>query len=554
MNRARRRPPAVALPDGVLEPLAAVVADALPTVIDLIPAAPAAELGRRAAVDQLLSERLLGALEISVDRLEPAAPPGLTSTLPEGLRSGKFAYAVGPHEGEASRAVHTLKQLWPGTRELISLLSKEIAAHPSVAPLLRADAEGEEGLAARHGAAYLAVTTLVATAVLRELDPPIVGAKPPVIVGAAVEAAVDVLARVPLPDGYAEALFEARRAKYLLPRSSAGSVWAGDHRIALTEHGFPTHTGFSANGLVDVVDGGVAIRTGLDEGTVAVRLHVLAAAPDEVDLADWDEVVEVSWTAKTGFASVLSPIRPTPDGLREQTPPWPGDYRVRVHARGRDEADDESYELLVWGAPAAPEIVHKRIDRLGHRLRGEPAPISVPKPWQHHRWVRTSSLGQAGTVTVVTGATPDDVVTAFGADPAEPVPATDLAAEGVAWVAVLPVESAVIAVEFNGFQGANARVLRALSENGRAASMFWNVNALTRLSLAAEGEIVAAFEPGMQETPDIGELAIDLELADYHDRVAKGLVVVERFTGRGFTREDLRQLEEFDVAYEIPGV
>jgi hypothetical protein len=65
-----------------------------------------------------------------------------------------------------------------------------------------------------------------------------------------------------------------------------------------------------------------------------------------------------------------------PSGLaRPATPPRPGDYRLRVHARGRDDADeDEGYELAVWPAPAAPAIVHKRTDRLGYRLRGEPVP------------------------------------------------------------------------------------------------------------------------------------------------------------------------------------
>ncbi|KAA9155013.1 hypothetical protein FPZ12_030575 [Amycolatopsis acidicola] len=554
MNSQRRRRAAITLPEGVLEPLVPVVAEALPTVIALIPPGAATELGRRRTIDQLASERLLGALELGLERLPLSAPPGLTATLPEGFRSGNFAYAVGSHEGAAASAVRILEQLWPGTTQLISLLAREIATNPTVSALLAPEAGGEEQLADRHGAGHLALTVIVATAVLRELDPPIVGAKPAVIVGASVEAVVDVLAVVPQPEGYAEALLETRRAKYLLPRSAAGSVWTGEHRFALSENDFPAHSDFSANGLVDVAEGGITIRTGLTDSTVAVRLHVLADAPGEVDVAHWDEIVEVSWTAARGFASVLSTVRPTHDGLREQTPPWPGDYRVRVHARGRDEADDEEYELVVWSAPAAPPIVHKRTDRLGHRLRGEPAPMVVPKPWQHYHWVRTSSLQVAATVTIVTGSTADEVVAAFGANPAEPLPLGDLASDHThpQWVAVLPAEDAVIAIEINGYRGSDGKVLRALSRKGRAGSMFWNVNALTRLSLAAHGTLLASFEPGLQGTPEeIAEYLAGLELEDYHDHEAKGLTAVERFTGHRLTRDQLWQLEEFDVGYEI---
>ncbi|OLT11878.1 hypothetical protein BJF78_25900 [Pseudonocardia sp. CNS-139] len=186
----------------------------------------------------------------------------------------------------------------------------------------------------------------------------------------------------------------------------------------------------------------------------------------------------------------------------------------------------------------APAVVHKAADRLGHRLRGEPGPALVLRPEDAYRWVRGSALGDAATVTVVTGATPEDVLVAFGADPQRPEPLQVLAAElGIdPWVAVLPVDGVVLAVELNGWQGSLDPVLRPASTGGRAASMYWNVNALTRLCFARAGTVLAAWEPPPPAHVADAEVraAVDgLGLDDYRDRMEKGLAAVERFTGRG---------------------
>jgi hypothetical protein len=84
--------------------------------------------------------------------------------------------------------------------------------------------------------------------------------------------------------------------------------------------------------------------------------------------------------------------------------------------------------------------------------------------------------------------------------------------------------------------------------------MFWNVNALTRLSFARAGEVLASFEPGLGE-PSADEEVVTalagLDLRDFHDRTEKGLVAVERFTGRGLYPEDLEDLDRLAVAYRI---
>jgi hypothetical protein len=231
---------------------------------------------------------------------------------------------------------------------------------------------------------------------------------------------------------------------------------------------------------------------------------------------------------------------------------------LRVHARGRDDQDgDESYELIVWQAPAAPEIVHLRTDRLGHQLRGEPEPARAERPEKAYRWLRRSALSEAATVTVVSGASVEDVVRAFGADPAQPESIREISGRGMfvePWVAVLAVDDGVIAVEDNGFQGSHASVLRRASANGRAASMYWNVDALTRLSFAETGQVLAGFEPPQapgEAGPAVAAALDGLDFGDYRDKEGKGLVAVQRFTGHGFTEQHLALIEAADIAFLI---
>ncbi len=507
------------------------------------------------SLGSLLPERLLGALELTVAALAPAAPEHLTSTMPEVVRSGPFAFVATGSESEVSQAVRQLDQLAPGAATLVAKLVAALAGHESLVPLLRPgpDATGEADIAAAHGAAHLALAVITAAAVLGQVRAPIAGAEPPAVIGLALAATARLLRDLPMPPSYAGALFARQRTEYRLPRGAAGTIPVTGHRFALTEGAVPETADFSSNGLVAVVDGGAAIHTGIADGAVNVMSRVLEEPPDQVDLNGWDEVVEVSWRAATGFASVVGPDGTAPDQLRRQTPPWPGEYRLRVHARGRDEGDEtESYQLIVWAAPAAPEIVHKHTDRLGHRLRGEPEPAVRPKPEAAYRWVRQSLLGDAATVTVVTGSTVDDVIRAFGGDPAHCESARELGQRyGIEpWVTVLAVEDAVLAVEFNGWQGGNREIMRALSRSGRAGSMYWNVNALTRLTLAEHGELLAAFEPGIEPHPDLAVFE-GLDLADYRDKIGKGLVAVERFTGYGIRPMDLDRIAGTDAGYPI---
>ncbi|MER7442452.1 DUF6461 domain-containing protein [Micromonospora avicenniae] len=553
-----------------LRRLGALYAPRVPDVAGHPDQTPSEPLGLAALreVGPLTTERLLGALELTVTGMEPVDVSGLTLYLPPPPAGGRYGFASAGHDSEALTAALLLDGVRRGLADLVLALARRLAVHPSIVPLLLVapDAADEQAVAAQHGRAHLALAVAVAHTVVGHMQAPPLADRAAATVGMGIGAAAVLLGQTPMPPAYGPALLNKIRAEYLLPRGSFGSVRVSQHRFGLVEGSFPETVDFAGNGLVAVVDGGAVIRTGMADGPARVQLSVLAEEPPEV-VSGWEEIVEVSWHAAEGLASVLGPDGTGEPQLRAQTPPWPGDYRLRVHARGRDDRDDpdaETYELVVWAAPAAPEVVHRRTDRLGHRLRGEPEQARPARPEHAYRWVRRSLLSGAATVTVTTGATVEEVLRAFGADPDRPESIRSIEADLYAgdsnfpWVAVLDAGPAILAVEYNGFQGSRESVLRRASARGRAASMFWNVNALMRLSFAEQGRLLAAFEPGMSAAepevdaePAVAAATAGLELADHVDRHLKGLVAVERFTGYGITAADLDRVTTAGTGFRI---
>ncbi|WP_086838788.1 DUF6461 domain-containing protein [Amycolatopsis kentuckyensis] len=538
------------------ENLAAAVAAVVPAVRAVIPPAPAAALGRLRSEphrrsfpdspehDVLKSlrtlptwvvERVHGAVELPLASLEIPAPPVTAALKPP--PDGTFGFLTSDSEAEALRETRLLHQLRPGLLDLAAVLTTGLADE---IPL---EVEGDEAtIAAGHGAHHLAIALVTTTIAAREAGSPGVAG----IVGTALGVTANVLRAKPMPAGYERALRDKERAEYRLPQSGSTSVEVRDHVFALTEGGLPAFGDFADNGLAEVTDSGVVVRTGTENGAVRVGIRVLAEPPVTAETLGWEEVVDLSWRAAHGSAGV---------GGRVTTPPWPGDYRVRVHAYGRDDPETEGYDLWIWAAPPEPPRVHARADRLGHRLRGEPEPPVVARPEAQYRWIGRSRLTVAATVTVVTGLPAEEVIRAFGADPARPEPPEEWReAYADPWVEVLDLDGVVVAIEENGYYGSRAPVLTAASRAGRAASMFWNVNAVTRLSFARGGEVLASFEPGLSEpSPDAEVIAAlaGLDLQDFRDRTEKGLVAVERFTGRGLYPEDLEDLDRLGVAYRI---
>ncbi|WP_436533637.1 DUF6461 domain-containing protein [Actinoplanes sp. HUAS TT8] len=486
----------------------------------------------------LLPERLLGALEITVAGLAlpalPAAPAPATATGLAMISAGQDSAAV--------RAAVLAERLRPGVADVVLSLTRRLGASlpPSDAPV-----GGEPEIAAAHGRHWLALAVAASCAAITRADPPGIVERPAAIAGLAVGAAATVLREAPMPFPYAGALLTRIRDEYLLPRHGYGTVPVAGHRFALSDREFPdVEADFAGNGLIAVTGSGIVVRTGRAAGPVRLHLSVLADPPADVE-DGWDEIVEVSWHADEGRASVLGPDAPADPQLRHATPPWPGDYRLRAHARGRDEAEDpespdtEMYSLVVWAAPPADPVTHRATDRLGHRLRGQAEPARPVRPEHAYRWIRRTEMGMAATVTVVTGSTTAEVLRAFGADPdrPEPVGSIEDSPWPDPWVAVREAGDAVVAVELNGYQGSHAAVLKAASANGRAASMFWNERALTRLSFAERGALLAAFEPweDVDAEPRVAAVLDGLDFASPGSRAEKGLVAVERFTGQGLT-------------------
>jgi hypothetical protein len=105
--------------------------------------------------------------------------------------------------------------------------------------------------------------------------------------------------------------------------------------------------------VVPHVSGGATVICGIDTGPVRVRAEVHASAPAP-DAASWDELAETTFDAPVGNVRVV-PLFDWPVGELGPLTSGPGNYRVRVHARGRAtalnrfvETATEDYLIQVW--------------------------------------------------------------------------------------------------------------------------------------------------------------------------------------------------------------
>ncbi|MEV6237974.1 DUF6461 domain-containing protein [Lentzea sp. NPDC051838] len=508
---------------GELEEL---ILGAVPSIEALIPAGPAAELGRHEPrrwdgpeygtpaqralndVPGLTAERLLGALELGVAKLTLTAPDAVVS----GLRpppEGGFGFMSFGGESALKRPVAMVAGAHPGAIELITEQVRTMAALLDLG-----EVDGDEAaVIAKHGAAHLALAVATSAAILRKLNT-WASNDPLAVIGIAIGVTALVLPEIPKPRAYTEALLQKRRDEYK-GMSWSANVPVSDHQFQFAEEPSGPHTYFVATGLAAAIDTGFAVRTGIEQGEVPVSVRVVLDPPGEPELRQWDEVADISFTALVGDARLG----------HGAMPPWPGDFRVRVSARGRDGDDEEAYELLIWPEHFTMPWLRKGTDVIGHRLRGEPEPVRPPAPEAGLRWLE-ELLGEAATVTVITGLDVDDVVDDFEDD--------SIAVE---------IDGGVVVVEDNNYVGSKQEVLERLSRNGKAASFFWNVNAHTDLSFARDGVLIASEEPW--EDADFGDdpevvAALDgLDFGDYRHTYAKGITAVTRFTGGVLPQEDL---------------
>ncbi|MGW6930543.1 DUF6461 domain-containing protein [Lentzea sp. NPDC054927] len=501
---------------------------AVPSIEALIPAAPAAELGRyeprqwtgrpdygtpvqRALDDfaRLTAERLLGALELGVAGLTLTAPATVVAGL-QPLPDGSLFSLISSNDQSALKTpVSMITAVHRGATELVTEHVRSMAGLLDLG-----EVSGDEAsIIAKHGAAHLALAVAVSAAVLRAIGTP-TATDPVGIIGVAIGVTALLLPSIPKPPAYEQAVLEKRRAEYI------GSSWPTNvpvfgHEFVFVEQPSLDNADFGATGLVAAISTGFAVRTGIEEGTVPVSVRVVLDVPGEEEIGHWDEVAETSFTAEEGDARLGH------GGM----PPWPGEFRVRVHARGRDGDDEERYELLIWPEPHSEPLVRKKTDRVGHLLRGEPAPeVRIP-PEAGLRWL-PALLGEAATVTVVNGLDVDDVVDDFEED--------SIAVE---------IDGGTVVVECNNYVGSQREVLERLSRNGKAASLFWNVNAVRRLSFARDGQLISSEEPWEEadfgDDPEVAAALDGLDFDDWRHTNAKGITAVTRFTGRVLPEDDL---------------
>ncbi|GGO98739.1 hypothetical protein [Wenjunlia tyrosinilytica] len=162
-----------------------------------------------------------------------------------------------------------------------------------------------------------------------------------------------------------------------------GPVFAQYHQFLIREDDqvVGPHLPVHSNGLVEIEDDRATVDTGVHTADVEVTLSLHRGEPAP-DLRHWQEVVEVSLHSTTGELQ----LRAMGVDLECDFPllsfAGPGDYRIRVHARGRDTAVDgapeeivEWYLIQAWPAPAAPATVLAADDDYGEEWRA-----TIPGP------------------------------------------------------------------------------------------------------------------------------------------------------------------------------
>ncbi|HEX7277856.1 MAG TPA: DUF6461 domain-containing protein [Acidimicrobiales bacterium] len=174
-------------------------------------------------------------------------------------------------------------------------------------------------------------------------------------------------------------------------------------------------------------------------------------------------------------------------------------------------------------------------------------------------WVldaQQSSLAVGACITVVRGSTVADVLAGFGADPsAAPVHIDPWDSTGS--VHVGQVEDAVVTVEYNGFEGSRAEVLRVVSRSATAVSVFWNVNFDMRFSYASGGTVVTSFDPMFPDdvftgTPPRQALPAIEGLPFPEHAIPSALALAERVTGVRLTRDRILRLRDAWPVTAVP--
>ena len=168
-----------------------------------------------------------------------------------------------------------------------------------------------------------------------------------------------------------------------------------------------------------------------------------------------------------------------------------------------------------------------------------------------YAWLPTSALENAGCLTVVVGADPAAVESAFGAEPAGETPTPGADGE---WAWFVHREGVTIVIEDNGFQGTLEAVLRPATRGpAKAASVFWNVNDLAKFTSCRRGQATTTVDLEEPDEDSLNALPHALRVLaalcsldedePATEPVAVGAAMVETFTGIRFDADVLQEGE-----------
>lgn len=159
----------------------------------------------------------------------------------------------------------------------------------------------------------------------------------------------------------------------------------------------------------------------------------------------------------------------------------------------------------------------------------------------HYRSLRARHLDQPICITWCGGLAIADVLAGVGGQPETVTERDFTAAVGAAYDAMPQYAGVALAgglgewvllVEPNGFQGQRESILSSLSREGRALSVFWNIDADTAIAYAERGQLLSVFDPLDPETDIPEPLAPLIDVAAFEDDwEAAALDLAERVTG-----------------------
>ncbi|MFJ8188132.1 hypothetical protein [Streptomyces sp. NPDC096105] len=147
------------------------------------------------------------------------------------------------------------------------------------------------------------------------------------------------------------------------------------HQFDISDENGPTGPDLDRdhNGLVRVTDGVITVMTGIHTGDVDVAVTLHDTRP-EPGAGERQEIVEVSAHSASGDLMVRGVMDDLDEELSVLSFHGPGDYRLRVHTRGRDTAIDlapdevtEWYLIQVWPAPPNPSPCCATVTVTEHR-------------------------------------------------------------------------------------------------------------------------------------------------------------------------------------------